>query len=112
MGIDQLAQSIEKEIRTQPEARVALFATNGIAMMSTAKALKRLGLTAGSEVGFIGIDDPEWAQLFDGGITVMRQPTHQIGQTACEHLLSRIQGNTQPPRHTRLQATLIIRAST
>ncbi|TYL48763.1 LacI family DNA-binding transcriptional regulator [Marinomonas sp. IMCC 4694] len=111
-SVDQLAEAITQFIESDKGTKKAIFATNGVAMMSVAKALKQQGVSVGTDIGFIGIDDPEWAQLFDNGITVMRQPTQQIGQIACEHLLSRIQGNLRPPQHIKLKATLVIRHST
>ena len=111
MSLDRLIQAIKDFIASQPNRKKAIFTTNGIAMMSTAKALKQLDIQVGSELGLIGIDDPEWAQLFEGGITVMRQPTQLIGQTACERLLARVQGNNEPAQHLKLKAELIQRHS-
>lgn len=110
--IDKLADAIAHFIESDKDQKKAIFATNGVAMMSAAKSLRQLGLTIGSDVGLIGIDDPEWAQLFERGITVMRQPTTKIGQVACERLLSRIEGNNEPPQHVKLKAQLVIRHST
>lgn len=90
----------------------AIFTTNGVATLMAAKGIKAKNLQLGSQIGLISIDDPEWAQLFDGGITVMRQPTREIGQQACNRLLSRIQGNEEPVQHIQLTAELITRQST
>ncbi|NVK72954.1 MAG: LacI family DNA-binding transcriptional regulator [Oceanospirillaceae bacterium] len=112
MTVNQLSKEIQTFIDAYPNSKKAIFTTNGVAMMSTAKALKQLGAHIGSDIGLIGIDDPEWAQLLEGGITVMRQPAQQIGQTACERLLGRVQGNNQPAEHIKLTAELIVRQST
>lgn len=93
-------------------SKSAIFTTNGVATLLAAKAIKAQELQLGSQIGLISIDDPEWAQLFDGGITVMRQPTREIGQQACSRLLARIQGNEGPVQHIQLTAKLIIRQST
>jgi LacI family kdg operon repressor len=104
--------AIKAFINDHPSRRKAIFTTNGVATLLVAKALKKLNVRVGSEVGLIGIDDPEWAQLFEGGITVMKQPTTLIGQTAAERLLARIKSNGEPPQHIQLDAELIIRSST
>lgn len=111
MTVSQLSKAIQAFIDTNPTRKKAIFTTNGVAMMSTAKALKQLDIRIGSQIGLISIDDPEWAQLFEGGITVMRQPTQLIGQTACERLLARVQGNEEPAQHIKLKAELVIRHS-
>ncbi len=107
-----LVTSIERFLAENPTKKCAIFTTNGVATMWVAKALKKLNLKVGQDIGLSGIDDPEWAELFEGGITVMRQPTRLIGETACERLLSRIQGNNEAPQHIELSAELIIRQST
>ena len=111
MTVNQLSKAIQAFIDTNPTRKKAIFTTNGVAMMSAAKALKQLDIRIGSQIGLISIDDPEWAQLFEGGITVMRQPTQLIGQTACERLLARVQGNEEPAQHIKLKAELVIRHS-
>ncbi|MDE8601781.1 LacI family DNA-binding transcriptional regulator [Marinomonas sp. RSW2] len=112
MSVDLLIKVIQDFIVSHPNRKKAIFTTNGVAMMSTAKALKQLDIHIGSQIGLISIDDPEWAQLFEGGITVMRQPTRVIGQTACERLLARVQDNNEPAQHIKLKAELVIRQST
>ena len=112
MSVNLLIQVIQDFVTRHPNQKKAIFTTNGVAMMSTAKALKQLDIHIGSQIGLISIDDPEWAQLFEGGITVMRQPTNAIGQTACERLLTRIQGSSEPAQHIKLTAELVIRQST
>ncbi|WP_219702679.1 LacI family DNA-binding transcriptional regulator [Marinomonas lutimaris] len=112
MSVSLLVKVITDFIAAHPKHKKAIFTTNGVAMMSTAKALKQLDIRIGTQIGLISIDDPEWAQLFEGGITVMRQPTQLIGQTACERLLARVQGNNEAPQHIKLKAELIVRHST
>ncbi|PYF81007.1 MULTISPECIES: LacI family DNA-binding transcriptional regulator [Marinomonas] len=112
LSVSILVNLIQDFLTNHPNSKTAIFTTNGVAMMSTAKALKQLDIRIGSQIGLISIDDPEWAQLFEGGITVMRQPTQLIGQTACERLLSRVQGNEEPAQHIKLKAELVIRHST
>ncbi|KZN14201.1 LacI family DNA-binding transcriptional regulator [Marinomonas sp. TW1] len=112
MCVDSISQSITAFMAKFPQHKKAIFTTNGVAMMSTAKALKALKLNVRQDIGLISIDDPEWAQLFEGGITVMRQPSKVIGQTACERLLCRIQGDQEAPQHLTLPAELIVREST
>jgi len=112
MCVDSIAQAITTFTAAFPQQKKAIFTTNGVAMMSTAKALKALNLQIRRDIGLIGIDDPEWAQLFEGGITVMRQPSKVIGQTACERLLTRIQGSQEVPQYLTLNAELIVREST
>ena len=45
------------------------------------------------------------------GLTVMAQPTYEIGVAACEILLARIAGRDTPPAHRRLPTALVERES-
>lgn len=112
MSDDKLREPLSEFIRQNRGLKKALFCTNGVATMCAAKALKQLDMHLGAQVGLISIDDPDWAQLVGGGITAMRQPTRQIGETACERLIARIRGSEQPPQQIKLPAELIVRAST
>lgn len=107
-----LIKTISDFMGANKELKKTIFAINGVTTLCVAKALQKMGLSIGPQLGLISIDDPEWAQLFEGGITVMRQPSREIGELACNRLLSRIQVNTEPAQHIQLAAKLIIRQST
>ncbi len=109
---DRLTETISEFIKTNRGVKKAIFSINGVSAMAAAKALKKLDLHVGSQIGLVNIDDPEWTQLVDGGLTVMRQPTKEIGKTACKRLIARIQGDNQPALETKLTAELILRRST
>ena len=59
----------------------------------------------------MGFDDSNWATAFRPSLTVVAQPTYEIGRMATELLLRRIAGQEFPPRRVVLQAELIERAS-
>jgi LacI family kdg operon repressor len=112
MNEDKLLEPITSFIQSNRGLKKAIFCTNGVATMFSAKALNKLDIHLGDQVGLLSIDDPEWAQLVGGGITAIRQPTREIGETACKRLLSRIQGNEEPAKHIKLHAELVVRHST
>ena len=49
--------------------------------------------------------------LVQPGLTVVAQPTYELGQTAAELLLERIEDPTRPVREIVLEPTLLIRQS-
>jgi LacI family transcriptional regulator len=59
----------------------------------------------------VGFDDAIWATALRPPLTVVAQPTYEIGQTAAKLLLRRVDGENFPPRRVVLQAELIERAS-
>lgn len=112
MDDDLLVEPITRFIQNNRGLKKALFCTNGVATMYSAKALKKMEIQLGDQIGLLSIDDPDWAQLVGGGITAMRQPTREIGETACERLLHRIQGREGAAQYIKLPAKLIERSST
>ena len=63
------------------------------------------------EIGFIGIDDMEFASFLDPSLTTVAQPAEQFAQLAVGQLLRRTAGATESPVQVILPGNLIIRAS-
>ncbi|MBX4308584.1 hypothetical protein K4G96_23550, partial [Mycobacterium tuberculosis] len=49
--------------------RTAVISANGALTLQVARALKRVGLIWGSDIGLLGFDELEWAELAGVGIT-------------------------------------------
>lgn len=89
----------------------ALLASNGLLLLGALQAVQAAGLSMPQDVALAGFDDNEWIALLRPGITVIAQPTQEIGRTAAELLLQRM---TEPARATRrivLEGELRPRAS-
>lgn len=89
----------------------AVLASNGRTTLRVAAAAVRLGWALGREIGFVGIDETNWAPLIGPGLTMIEQPTDAIGRIAVASLLERLQGQTPPPRQILLAGRLVPRAS-
>ncbi|MCE9903397.1 LacI family DNA-binding transcriptional regulator [Hafnia paralvei] len=92
--------------------RKAIMSANGALTLQVARSLRRLGLNWGSDIGLLGFDELEWAELAGVGITTLKQPTYQIGYAALELLVKRIQGDGQPTVEQKYPGELILRGST
>ncbi|MEG1439070.1 MAG: LacI family DNA-binding transcriptional regulator [Hafnia sp.] len=92
--------------------RKAVMSANGALTLQVARSLRRLGLNWGSDIGLLGFDELEWAELAGVGITTLKQPTYQIGYAALELLVKRIQGDGQPTVEQKYPGELIVRGST
>lgn len=91
--------------------RSAVMAANGALTLQVARALQRINLRWGDEIGLLGFDELEWAALAGVGITTLKQPTWQIGYAALERLIARIQSNDLPIVEQVFPGELIIRGS-
>ena len=89
----------------------AIVASNAVVTLRVAAAIDQLGWTFGHDVGFVGVDDPEWGPLIRPGLSAMAQPTDALGQCAAQCLIERLGGFQEAPRERLLQGSLIVRGS-
>lgn len=87
-----------------------LFANN-LMTVGGLRAIAEAGLAIPDDIAVVGFDDAIWATALRPPLTVVAQPTYEIGQTAARLLLRRVDGENCPPRRVVLQAELIERAS-
>ena len=92
--------------------RKAVISANGALTLQVARSLKRIGLQWGSDIGLLGFDELEWAELAGVGITTLKQPTWQIGYAAAEQVLRRIDGARGPVNEQLFPGELLVRGST
>ncbi len=97
--------------RHQPQ-RCALLVANGAMTLQVARSLRRLGLHWGPDIGLLGFDELEWAELAGVGITTVKQPTWQIGYAALDQVIRRIEGSDAPLNEQLFTGELIVRGST
>lgn len=99
-----------QELRAQGRCP-AVLASNSVITLRVADAVQRLGWTFGRDLGFVGIDETEWAPLVGPGLTTVAQPTDALGRLATACLLDRLNGLDVPPRQILLAGQLVERAS-
>jgi DNA-binding LacI/PurR family transcriptional regulator len=100
------------ELLRLPNRPDAIFATNYLVNLEVLSAVKQVGLSAPKDVAIMGFDDSEWAPLLDPPLTTVAQPTYEMGRTAAELLIKRIEAKRQrtPALHL-MEPKLIIRKS-
>ncbi len=98
-------------LRHKPQ-RCALLVANGAMTLQVARSLRRLGLQWGPDIGLLGFDELEWAELAGVGITTVKQPTRQIGYAALDQVIRRIEGSDAPLNEHLFTGELIVRGST
>jgi len=91
----------------------AIFCTNNLMSLGALHAMRELGLNCPQDIGMIGFDDHFWADIFTPPLTVISQPTFELGRTAAQLLHQYIlEGMPEPvPQRVNLEARLIIRGS-
>jgi LacI family transcriptional regulator len=95
-----------------PDPPDAFFVANATMTLGVLQELAERGLKPGRDVGLVAFDDAPWARLTDPALTVVAQPTHEIGATAGHLLTERITGSARKrARHIVLSTELIVRES-
>jgi LacI family fructose operon transcriptional repressor len=59
----------------------------------------------------VGFDETTWGALVEPAVTIIAQPTYEIGATAAELLLQRVEKPDRAPRKVILQGKLTVRGS-
>ncbi|HCB12084.1 MAG TPA: LacI family transcriptional regulator [Gammaproteobacteria bacterium] len=107
----EAARAAASELIRESSLPDALVGSNGLILLGLVKALREANLQFPEHLGLAGFDDLPWTQLVGPGITVMAQPTYDIGQATIELLLQRIAHPSQPVRRVVLRGELRERGS-
>jgi LacI family transcriptional regulator len=92
-----------------PEPPDAIFASNFLMMTGVLGALNERGLKVPADVDVMSSDDSEWLDVFEPKISVVLQPSYEMGVAAAKLLLERIEEPGKPPRKVVLKPSLKLR---
>lgn len=99
------------ELLDQAERPDALFTSNSLLTAGAFQALRDRKLNVPNDVALVGFDETTWGALVDPPITLIAQPTEEIGRTAIELLFQRISEPTRSPKTVILKGLLMERGS-
>ncbi|RLE29179.1 LacI family transcriptional regulator, partial [Candidatus Acetothermia bacterium] len=95
-----------------PEPPDAIFSTNNLMTIGVLQELFRRGVRIPGEMGVVGFDDLEWAEMANPPLTVVAQRPYEIGHRAVKLLLDRLGAEEPlPPREERVPVDLKPRGS-
>jgi LacI family fructose operon transcriptional repressor len=99
------------ELIALPRPPDAILTSNSLLTEGALQALRERQLAIPDDVALAGFDDTTWASLVQPAITVMAQPTDEIGRTATELLLQRLVEPGRSARKVILRGQLRMRGS-
>jgi LacI family transcriptional regulator len=100
------------ELLDTPSRPTAIFSANNQMTIGVLAAIRERGLRIPEDVSLIGFDDLPTAALLTPPLTVVAQPTYQLGARAAELLLQRVRHPEAPVQEIVLAPQLVLRAST
>ena len=108
-------EAAEKEVTNwfnSPQMPEAVIASNGLFLMGVVRAMQATRKTIPQDLAVAGFDNESWTELVGSGLTVIEQPVADIGHTAMELLLSRLNDPESAQRKVVLGGRCIVRGST
>ena len=90
-----------------PEPPSAILAANDIALAELLKAANRMGLRIPQELSVIGIDDAEFARIYNPVITTIRQSAYAMGKQAVKLILASLEEEPAVPVTYRYPPELV-----
>jgi LacI family transcriptional regulator len=92
-----------------PDPADGLFVANNLMALGALAAIDEAGLTIPDDVAVVSFDDAPWASLLRPKLSVVSQPTYELGRQAAR-LLATASADL-PARHLVLSPTLVVRES-
>jgi LacI family transcriptional regulator, fructose operon transcriptional repressor len=89
----------------------AIFTSNSLLTAGVFQAIRDSKLNVPNDVALVGFDETTWGALVDPPITIIAQPTEEIGRTAIELLFQRIIEPERSPKTVILKGKLLQRGS-
>ena len=89
----------------------AFFTVNSMLAAGALQAIRERNLRIPDDIALVTFDETTWASLVQPAITLIAQPTYEIGKTAAELLLQRIAEPGRPTRQVILKGQLQVRGS-
>ncbi len=94
-----------------PNPPDAVITSSGLLAGGAFRAIRDKEVAVPHAIAFATFDESPWTPMTRPAITVVKQPTYAIGQTAGEMLFKRIANPQRPPRQVVLSCELIVRQS-
>ena len=103
--------AMTKDLLTLPEPPTALFTGNNLLTIGALRAIHEQDLTIPDDIALAAFDEMDWMFVMNPPLTVVAQPTYEMGQQAANLLLDRIETPDRPVTEVMLQPTVRVRAS-
>lgn len=89
LNADQGEEAAHRLLTRQPQGRpTGVFCVNDLLALGVLRTLLRAGVAVPDQMAVVGYDDVPFASMLMVPLTTVRQPTHEIGWTAADLLLT------------------------
>lgn len=95
-----------------PDPPDAVFAANDVIALGVLQYVSEAGLRVPEDFGIIGFDDIPFVSYPQIRLTTVSQPKYEMGRTAAEICIARVDGGRDKEVRTILEPELVIRSTT
>jgi LacI family transcriptional regulator len=99
------------ELLALPEPPTAVFAASDMSAVGAIKAIEDAGLRCPDDIGVVGFDDIQLAELVSPALTTIRQDKRGLGAAAARSLVQLIGETDRTPPVSVLPVELVVRES-
>ncbi|MDD2993858.1 MAG: substrate-binding domain-containing protein, partial [Pygmaiobacter sp.] len=107
-----LAYSALCHLLSSPEIPNGIFACSDVYATAVIRAARRYALQVPADIMVVGFDNVDLAVMTTPSLTTISQPRYQMGYTACNLLLERLNDANAEVKSMLLETELIVREST
>ena len=100
-----------QQLMGQAERPDAVFISNNLLSLGALMGLREMELVCPNDIAIVGFDDHPWAQVSDPPLTVVRQPTYAIGETAAQKVLQALNDGDGEVSSALFDCQLVMRQS-
>lgn len=100
-----------KQLMSLEDRPSAVFICNNLLSLGALMGLQEMGLRCPEDVAIVAFDDHPWAHVSNPPLTVVRQPTYEIGEIAAHKLLDALNNPKASIPSSIFNCELIVRAS-
>lgn len=100
------------DLLTQADRPTAIFTVNNLSTMGVLRAAHALHVQLPTDLSLVGFDDVPLSTVLDPPLTVVTQPTDEIGRAAVRRLAWRLEHADAPPVRQVLPTDFVVRGST
>jgi LacI family transcriptional regulator len=105
-GVEAVSKLLEEDIEFD-----GLFCGNDLIALGAMKCLHQNGINVPDQIGVVGFDDINMAQLISPELTTVNQPNYEMGYKAAELLIKTI-GGVKTRQHDYILKTRLIQRGT
>ncbi|MBN1535458.1 MAG: LacI family DNA-binding transcriptional regulator [Anaerolineales bacterium] len=108
---EDVGYKFTNELLDLEDRPTALFLGNNLLTMGALKAINERGLSVSKDISIAAFDETVWSKLIKPPLTVVTQPTYEMGIKSAELILSRIKDPSKPTEFVQFEPKILIRSS-